>query len=31
MILKFMEQAPLKPELMTCPDCGENQRIGIYS
>ena len=31
MTLKFMEQASLKPELMTCPYCGEHRRIGIHS
>jgi transposase-like protein len=31
MSLKFMEQMPLKPELMTCPNCGEEKRIGIHS
>jgi len=31
MTLKFMEQLPLKPELMTCPHCGSRQRIGIHS
>jgi transposase-like protein len=31
MSLKLMEQMPLKPELMTCPECGEEKRIGIHS
>jgi transposase-like protein len=31
MSLKFMEQMPLKPEWMTCPECGEEKRIGIHS
>ncbi len=31
MRLKFMEQLPLKPELMTCPYCGNSQRIGVHS
>ena len=31
MTLKFMEQTPLKPELMTCPHCGEEKRIGVHS
>ena len=29
--LKFMEQQPLDPQLMTCPDCGEEERIGVHS
>lgn len=29
--LKFMEQQPLDPKLMTCPDCGEEARIGVHS
>jgi transposase-like protein len=29
--LKFMEQQPLDPKLMTCPDCGEEERIGVHS
>jgi transposase-like protein len=31
MTLKFMEQPPLKSEWMTCPFCGESQRIGVHS
>jgi len=31
MSLKFMEQMPLKPELMTCPKCGKEKRIGLHS
>ncbi len=31
MRLKFMEQLPLKPELMTCSYCGKSQRIGGHS
>jgi transposase-like protein len=30
-ILKFMEQQPLDPKLMTCPSCGEEERIGVHS
>lgn len=29
--LKFMEQQPLDPKLMTCPSCGEEERIGVHS
>jgi len=29
--LKFMEQQPLNPKLMTCPHCDENERIGVHS
>lgn len=29
--LKFMEQQPLDPELMTCPHCEEDERIGVHS
>jgi transposase-like protein len=29
--LKFMEPAPLRPDLMTCPHCGESERIGAHS
>lgn len=29
--LKFMEQQPLDPKFMTCPDCGEEERIGVHS
>ncbi len=29
--LKFMEQQPLDPKLMTCPHCDENERIGVHS
>jgi transposase-like protein len=31
MTLKFMERSPLNPGLMTCPHCGEADRIGIHS
>ena len=31
MTLKFMERPPLNPRLMTCPDCGEKERIGVHS
>jgi len=31
MMLKFMQQAPLRPELMTCPHCGGVKHIGIHS
>lgn len=31
MHLKFMEQAALNPELVICPKCGEEERIGIHS
>lgn len=29
--LKFMEQPPLDPKLMTCPHCKEEERIGPHS
>jgi transposase-like protein len=29
--LKFMEQQPLTPSLMTCPHCEASDRIGIHS
>ena len=29
--LKFMEQQPLDPKLMTCPHCDEHERIGVHS
>ena len=29
--LKFMEQQPLDPTLMTCPHCEEDERIGVHS
>jgi hypothetical protein len=29
--LKFMEQQPLDPALMTCPHCEEEDRIGVTS
>ena len=29
--LKFMKQQPLDPALMTCPHCGEENRIGVHS
>lgn len=29
--LKFMQHPPLEPTLMTCPHCGEAERIGIHS
>ncbi len=29
--LKFMEQQPLDPTLMTCPHCEEGERIGVHS
>jgi transposase-like protein len=29
--LKFMEQQPLDPEIMTCPHCKEEERIGVHS
>jgi transposase-like protein len=29
--LQFMEQQPLDPQLMTCPSCGEEERIGGHS
>jgi transposase-like protein len=29
--LKFMEQQPLDPKLMTCPHCSEEERIGVHS
>jgi transposase-like protein len=28
--LKFMDQQPLEPKLMTCPHCGESSRIGVH-
>jgi transposase-like protein len=28
--LKFMEQPPLNPQLMTCPYCGETERLGVH-
>ncbi len=28
--LKFMNQPPLDPQLMTCPHCGESSRIGVH-
>lgn len=28
--LKFMEQQPLNPKLMICPNCGEPERLGIH-
>lgn len=31
MQLKFMEQTPLNPRLMSCPNCQEGKRIGIHS
>lgn len=31
MTLKFMEQRPLDPKLMTCPFCQEHNRLGIHS
>ncbi len=31
MTVKFMEQRPLDPKLMTCPHCQESDRIGIHS
>ncbi len=31
MRLKFMEQQPLNPKLMTCSHCQEAKRIGIHS
>lgn len=31
MTLKFMERRPLDPNLMTCPNCGEEDRVGIHS
>jgi len=31
MKLKFMEQPPLCPKLVTCPKCGTNDHIGIHS
>ena len=30
-MLKFMEQPSLNPELVTCPHCGEADRIGVHS
>lgn len=30
MKLKFMEQPPLCPKLVTCPKCGTNDHIGIH-
>jgi transposase-like protein len=29
--LKFMTETPLRPELLTCPYCGERERIGVHS
>lgn len=29
--LKFMEQQPLDPTLMTCPHCDKDERIGVHS
>lgn len=29
--LKFMEQQALDPKFMTCPDCEEEERIGVHS
>ena len=29
--LKFMEQQPLDPKLMTCPNCSKEERIGVHS
>ena len=29
--LKFMEHQPLDPKLMTCPSCGEEERIGVHA
>lgn len=31
MKLKFMEERPLDPQNMICPDCGEEERIGVHS
>lgn len=31
MQLKFIEQQPLNPNLVTCPHCKETRRIGIHS
>lgn len=31
MELKFMTEPPLNPVLMTCPHCGEKERIGVHS
>ena len=28
--LKFMKQQPLDPKLMTCPYCGETERLGVH-
>lgn len=28
--LKFMEESPLDPNLVRCPNCGEEERIGIH-
>ena len=29
--LKFMEQQPLNPKVMSCPHCEEHDRIGVHS
>jgi len=29
--LKFMEQQALDPQVMTCPHCGEEERLGVHS
>jgi transposase-like protein len=31
MILPFMERPQLNPALLTCPHCGERERIGVHS
>jgi transposase-like protein len=31
MKLEFMEQLPLRPDLVACPHCGSAERIGIHS
>ena len=31
MTLRFMERPALNPALMTCPNCGEKERIGVHS
>mgnify|MGYP001617202028 FL=1 len=31
MTLQFMQQLPLRPDLVTCPHCGAAERIGIHS
>ncbi len=31
MTLKFMEQLPLRPDLVACPYCGADDRTGIHS